>query len=181
LLLLNFIPIVLGAIAGVATGGSVANLAAFGHRFRWVWLVFAAFLIRFGVVLTPLRHVNGIRFVYVAFEILLIAYTLWHIRRVPGIWLIALGASLNLTVILANSATMPIVTADPARFASGPIGFYAAMGANTNLNWLGDWIHIPGPGAGLASPGDVVIALGLGVMVLLAMRNRSAYSGLTPP
>jgi hypothetical protein len=47
---------------------------------------------------------------------------------------------------------------------------------DTNLAWLADWIALPGIGRLVAeaySPGDVVVALGVGVVVALAMRSQA--------
>jgi len=50
------------------------------------------------------------------------------------------------------------------------------MTAETNLNWLADWIALPGIGRWVPeaySPGDVVVALGIGVVIALAMRSQT--------
>jgi hypothetical protein len=46
------------------------------------------------------------------------------------------------------------------------------MGPGTHLNWLADWIGLPGPLHEAYSPGDLIVALGIAIVVLLAMRRR---------
>jgi hypothetical protein len=44
------------------------------------------------------------------------------------------------------------------------------MSSNTNLNWLADWIGFPSPLRGAYSPGDLLIAVGIGVVTFLVVR-----------
>jgi len=50
------------------------------------------------------------------------------------------------------------------------------MGPDTHLNWLADWLALPGPlGTWLPeaySPGDMVVALGIAVVAFLATKRR---------
>ncbi|MEO8744215.1 MAG: DUF5317 family protein [Candidatus Dormibacter sp.] len=169
-MLLNLIPIGLGLVIGLTTGGKLGNLAHL--RVRWVWVVFAAFIVREAIVFRPLNRVDGVQYVYVASEILLIAWTIFHIRYVPAIWVVTAGSALNLIVVLANGGFMPVLANHPGVFAGGHVGQYILMGPSTNLNWLGDWINIPGPLGGSGSPGDVVIAIGIGIVLLLGTVNE---------
>jgi hypothetical protein len=49
------------------------------------------------------------------------------------------------------------------------------MGSNTNLNWLADWITVSGPVGirGAYSPGDLVVAAGIGVVAFFATRQQA--------
>jgi uncharacterized protein DUF5317 len=175
--------LVLGIVAGYVMGGRIDNLAHL--RFRWPWLVLAALVLRGLILLTPLNRVDGVQYVYLAAVTALAAWTLWQIELVPGMWLVAAGSVLNLVVIAANFGRMPV---DPALAGSlvqrGQVGQYTLMSAGTNLNWLADWVALPGPvGRVLGeaySPGDVIVAVGIGVVVALAMRAK-AGSGETRP
>ena len=152
----------LGVGAGLLTGGKLERWAEV--RLRWPWLVIAALVVREAVALTPLSRVAPLRFVYVAFLIVLIGWTLWHGRRVPGIWIIALGALMNLVVIAANDFRMPVVPAYADGLAKlGTAGQYVLMGPSTRLSFMGDWIGIAGGTLGVYSLGDAVIAIGVGV------------------
>jgi hypothetical protein len=86
-------------------------------------------------------------------------------RRLPGMWLIALGAGLNLLVIAANGGVMP---ADPAAMeraglpiVSGEFENSTAL-ADPRLPFLGDVFAVPAwlPFANVFSIGDVVLLVG---------------------
>src|ERR1700687_4192840 len=96
----------LGLIVGFATHGSIDNLARL--HFRWPWLVVAVLAIRAAAVLTPLRSVDGVQYVFAAALASLVAWAIWHVNRVAGIWLVAAGTALNLVVIAANGGRMPV-------------------------------------------------------------------------
>jgi hypothetical protein len=161
----------IGLVAGFATGGKIANLARL--RFRWPWLIVAALVVRVVTVLPPLTRIDGTRWAYVAALTTVLAWTIWHIDRLPGIWLIAAGSAVNLFVIAANGGRMPVAPQlAGALVQRGQIGQYTLMGPGTQLNWLADWIGLPGPLREAYSPGDLIVALGIAVVVLLAMRTR---------
>jgi Family of unknown function (DUF5317) len=164
----------IGLIAGFAIHGRIDNLARL--RFRWAWLVVAVLLIRGVILLTPIRHINGVQYLYLAALTALVAWTVWQIQLVRGIWLIAAGTALNLVVVALNGARMPVAPdLAGALVHSGTLGQYAVMTAQTNLGWLADWIALPGPIGRLVpeaySPGDVVVAVGIAAVIALAMRS----------
>ena len=86
-------------------------------------------------------------------------------RRIPWLWLIALGGALNFVAIAANHGVMP---ADPNALAKA--GLAADPGAFTNsgavahphLQFLGDVFWLPSslPVSNVFSVGDVLIVLG---------------------
>jgi len=166
--LLILVPLVAGLLIGVATGGKLGNLAHL--RFRWPWFVLAVLVIREAVLLTPLNRIDGVQYVYVAALAALVAWTALHIKHVPGVWVVTAGAALNLVVILANGARMPVAPALAGVLVQrGHVGQYVLMSSNTNLNWLADWIGFPWPVRGAYSPGDLLIAVGIGIVTLLAV------------
>jgi len=166
--------LVLGIGAGYLAGGRIDNLSRL--RFKWPWIVVGALVVRAAILLTPLRHVDGVQFLYLAALTALVAWTLWQVEIVRGIWLIAVGSALNLVVIATNGARMPVAPELAGSLVhSGQVGQYTLLTAETNLNWLADWIALPGVGRWLPeaySPGDVVVALGIGVVIALAMRSQ---------
>jgi Family of unknown function (DUF5317) len=167
------VAVVVGLVAGIATGGKLANVA--NLSFRWPWLVVAALIIREATVLTPLSRIDGVQYVYAAALAALIAWTVWHISRLRGAWIVAVGAALNLIVVIANGARMPVASELAGRLVDrGHSGQYVVMGSGTNLGWLGDWIGVPGPLGGAYSPGDAVIALGIAVVAFFATRQSAA-------
>ena len=175
--MLVLIPLVLGVGAGIATGGKLERWAEV--RLRWPWLVIAALLVREAVALTPLSRIPAMRFVYVAFLVVLIGWTLWHAARVPGIWIIALGALMNLVVIAANDFRMPVVPAFAGGLTKlGSAGQYVLMGPDTRLSFMGDWIGIAGGALGVYSLGDAAIAVGVGVASFAITRFQGSATKL---
>jgi hypothetical protein len=171
--MLLLVALVIGLLGGVATGGRLGNLT--NLQFRWPWVVILALVVREATVLTPLSRISGVQFVYAAALAVLIGWTAWHVPRLRGAWIVAFGAALNLIVVVANGARMPV---DPALAGhlldSGHFGQYVVMGPSTNLGWLGDWIGVPGPLGGAYSPGDAFIALGIAMVAFFATRQGPA-------
>jgi hypothetical protein len=167
--------LVLGAVMvgiglGLATGGHLGNFAHL--RFRWPLLVLIALVVREATVVTPLSRLDGIQYLYVAAVVALIGWTVWHFHRVPGVWLVALGAACNLVVIVANGSRMPVAAElAPSLVQRGHVGQYTVMGPATNLAWLGDWITF-GPVPGVYSPGDMIGIVGIAAVCCLATRAR---------
>jgi hypothetical protein len=170
---------VLGAAFGLLTGGKLTNLARI--RFRWPWVVIAVIAVRAIVLLTPLNSVEGAQYLYVVALATIVAWTAWHFDRVRGIWVISVAAALNLIVILTNGGRMPVAP-ELATSMGGrtTVGQYTVMGSQTNLNILGDWIKL-GPIPQAYSLGDVLIAVGLAIVVFLAIRNPTPYKELSRP
>jgi hypothetical protein len=164
---LVLVPLVLGLLIGLFAGGKIGNLASL--RIRWPWFVLAVLLIREALLLKPLSGIEGVQYVYAAALAALVGWTAWHIKRLPGVWVVSGGAAMNLIVILANGARMPVAPALAGVLVQrGHLGQYVLMGPGTNLNWLADWIGFPWPVRGAYSPGDLVIAVGIGIVVLFA-------------
>lgn len=171
--MLLLVALVIGLLAGLATGGKLGNVA--NLDIRWPWLVIAALAVREVAVLSPLSKVEGVQYVYLAALAALVVWTAWHASRLRGAWIVATGAALNLAVVIANGARMPVATDLAGRLAvRGQLGQYVVMGPDTNLGWLGDWIGVPGPLGGAYSPGDIVIAIGIAVVSFFASRQRPA-------
>lgn len=173
--------ILLGLAFGLLTGGRLENVARL--RFRWPWLLVGAVAVREVVLLTPLGRSDAGRYVYVAALVAILGWTVWHWPRLRGVWIVSAGIALNLVVIAANSGRMPVAPElAGSLLRRGPIGQYTLMSDYTHLNLLGDWIAIhPVPEA--YSPGDVLIAIGLAIVVFSAARNPRPYreKELTPP
>lgn len=167
--MLWLVAIALGLIAGLVTGGSIDNFSRV--RFKWPLLVLGAVVIREVVLLTPLNRVDGAQYVYLAALAAIVAWTIRHFDLLPGVWLVSAGGALNLLVIGVNGARMPVAPALAGSLLSrGEIAQYKLMGPGTNLNSLGDWISLP-PLPEAYSPGDVVIAAGLALVVYLITRR----------
>ena len=100
-----------------------------------------------------------------------LVWALVQLKALPGIWIGVIGAALNLVVMLANGGHMP-VSAVSGFVPREPGGLYIVAASTTQLNWLGDWIGVPGLLGGAASPGDFLLALGIGVVAFLITRRR---------
>jgi Family of unknown function (DUF5317) len=164
--LLVLVPLAIGAIAGLAVGGRMQNWL--DAPIRWPGLVIGALLVREAVALTPLSRIDALRYVYAVFIVVLLGWTAWHLKRLPGIWIVGIGALMNLAVILANDFRMPVAPAGAGRLLQvGHSGQYVLMDSSARLAWLGDWIVLPGWLGGAYSPGDVVVAAGAGIVAFL--------------
>jgi hypothetical protein len=176
---------VVGFAFGLTAGGRAARLAEI--RFRLPYVVIAAYAIKeVGVLYAPLANSPIAPWLYVVALITLIGWTLWHRDVLPGIEIVALGMAMNLAAVLSNAGHMPVSRAladrgPSALLKNGVLGQYILAGSNTHLNFLGDWIALPGTlGQMLSqaySPGDIVAALGMVVTVFLAV--RPAAGGIT--
>src|SRR5260370_22687276 len=154
--MLLLVALLIGLLVGIGTGGKLGNVAPL--NIRWPWLVVAALVVREAAVLSPLSGVEGVQYAYVAALAALVAWTAWHGGRLRGAWIVAIGAAMNLLVVIANGARMPVAPALAGRLLNrGHIGQYVVMGSGTNLGWLGDWIGVPRPLGRAYSPGYAVI------------------------
>ena len=101
--------ILLGLIAGLLAGGSIANLASV--RLRWVALLLVAVIVRF---LTELGldaqndTVQALRLPLFGFAFGVLLVGLWVNRSHAGLTLAFIGILLNTIAILANAGYMPI-------------------------------------------------------------------------
>ena len=166
----------LGLVVGLASGGTLTNLA--GLRFRWPWLLVGAVVVREVIVFSPLSKVDGSQYAYVLSLAVIVLWTLWHFQRLPGVVLVSAGTLMNLVVVAANGGHMPVAP-EIARtqlngilLVRGTIGQYTLMGPNTHLNQLGDWVSLPVLPAGY-SPGDILIAIGVALVVVMGTHRRA--------
>jgi Family of unknown function (DUF5317) len=128
-------------------------------------------------VFTPLSRVEGAQYVYAASLALIVLWTAWHLRLLPGIWLVTVGGALNLLVVLANNGRMPV---DPTLASQqlggilierGHMGQYTVLGPESHLGFLGDWLSF-GLVPEAYSPGDVLIAMGIALVVLIGLHHE---------
>ena len=171
--------VVLSAIGlGWLLGGRLGQLA--GLTLRWTRLVPVALLAQLvgGLISGPAYAVS------LAGSVALLSAFLLRNRTVPGTSLIALGLLSNALVVGLNGA-MPV-----AGIAAGRAGVttqhlltgvdrrHELADEHTRLELLSDVIPVPWPRLPeVVSPGDVLIAAGLGELVLLAMTGLGASPG----
>ena len=158
------VAILLLAVATVPlAGGRLQKLATV--RLRWAWTLPVALAIQLAITTVvpdgPKALYAGAHLASYGFGAAFLAAN----RRVPGIWLLALGASLNLLAITANGGVMP-ADPDALRLAGWPVTSSdfenSAALAHPRLAFLGDVFAIPRfvPLANVFSIGDVLIVLG---------------------
>jgi hypothetical protein len=133
-------------------------------RIRWAGLLLLALAIQLVPALLP-GETNAWRTgAHIASFPLGLA-VVWANRRIPGIWLIGLGALLNGIAIVANGGVMP-ASASALRTAGldpAPDVFVNSdVLADPELLFLGDVFAVPEswPFANVFSVGDVLVALG---------------------
>jgi hypothetical protein len=182
---------VLALALGKLLGGSFANLGS--TRIRGTWLAFVAIALQLAAFPsqllpwnTPAGAAKGLWLVSYAF---LVAMLVWN-RRLPGVVVIAAGVGCNLFAILANGGLMPV--RQSALAAAGRhyrIHDNSILLAHPHAALLIDRWAVPSwlPLGNVFSVGDVLIALGTLVTIVLAMRatagaevlaNRESLTGI---
>jgi len=166
--------VVVGVIAGLALGGRPRGLARI--QFRWAWLVFSCLLFQLVLFSTPVNTLVG-DFgppLYVGSTLIALGVVLANGTRAPGLILVAAGAAANLAAIVANGGYMP-ATPDVLVGRAAPVGYSNSVElAQPALAPLVDRFVMPSglPFANVFSVGDVVIAIGIVLVIVLAMRRQ---------
>ena len=161
--------------------GALADL-----RFRAAWLSLLGIGAQI-VVISILPH--GSTWLHHAVHLVsygLIAGFVWANRRVPYVWLAALGGGLNLVAIAANGGVMP---ADPDALAAAGIQQQAGDFANStavahaHLAFLGDVFAVPSslPVSNVYSVGDVVLVVAALLAVHCVCGSRLALRRFATP
>ncbi|MBE3584545.1 MAG: DUF5317 domain-containing protein, partial [Limnochordaceae bacterium] len=97
----------------------------------------------------------------------------------PGVPWLAVGAGLNLGVLVANGGKMPIVPwpwihLRPellAMLRKGLDPLHSLAGPGTRLAWFADYLVIPGIPSPIFSPGDLLIAIGAFLLLERGVRG----------
>lgn len=176
--------VVLGAlVVGWFRGGSVAALSRVLLRVRW--LVAVAVLAQVaGGIAAALGSGAGYEAGLVVSAIAALFFCARNLR-VAGLALIGLGLALNALVVGLNGA-MPVsfvqayrAGADIRSIRADSDPRHVLLGDTTRLSWLGDVVPVPLPfRSEVDSPGDVLIAAGLGEFVVVGMgKRRSRHRG----
>lgn len=172
--------ILLVGASGVAvvTGGSVAALSDLPLRGSRL-VVIAVIGQLLGIGLASLTNLPG--FYPVGLAVSALAALAFCVRnlRLAGVPLVTLGLIANALVVSFNG-TMPVSVVAAARanvpiheIAAGNDARHSIAGSGTTWRELGDVIPVPLPWRPeVVSPGDVLVAAGLGELVLLGMRPR---------
>lgn len=169
--------LVIGLALGFALGGRASGLNEL--TFRWRWAVMVGIVTQVLLFSTPLTRMVGALgpVIYVGSTALVLAAILVN-RRITGMPVVALGAISNLSAIIANRGYMP---ADPAALAAvgqtisdtysnSAIVTDPALQPLTDIFALPTWL----PFANVYSIGDVVIAIGVVIVIVAAMRGAAS-------
>lgn len=156
--------VVLGVAAGWLSGGRLGRLAEI--RIQW-WPILAI-----AVALRLIAPAMGESLPVYMLGFAAITLVAALNRSIPGMWLIAIGAVLNLAVVLANGA-MPV---DRAGAVSAGVeipvdGLHRELRDGDALSLFADRIPVP-PIARVYSMGDLVLALGGFWVPFARMRRR---------
>jgi hypothetical protein len=162
---------------------------------RFLWLVLVAFLpqgLAFYLPATRAHIPDAVAAAGLIVSQTLLLVFCWLNRKVPGIWLLALGTGLNLLVIAANGGLMPISPQTASRLVSAEeldaiqigsrFGFkdILLLPGETRLVWLSDrflppeWLSYQVA----FSLGDIGIAAG--AFWLTAAQGRPLNNNATP-
>jgi hypothetical protein len=165
----------LAAVSVVVAGGRLGRLADL--EFRGIPVLLVALLVQIVIIsIVPAGNEGVKEAVHIGSYLLVFLFLAANVR-VPGVWLIALGAFLNFVAIAANHGVMP---ADPGALRTA--GMKTEQGEFENsrevedarLPWLGDRYALPAswPVSNVFSVGDVLIVLGAAVGMHQVCRSR---------
>jgi len=169
--------LVIAVPLGFVLGGRTAGLADL--RIRWPWVMTAGLVIQLALFSPPLSAVVGGwgPVVYVASTSVVIAAIAVN-WRITGMPIVLLGAMSNLVAIVANGGFMPADVGAMAQLGRHSIEGYSnsAILADPPLKPLTDLFALPTwlPFHNVFSIGDVLIGVGVGIVIVAAMRT-------TPP
>lgn len=170
----------LAALAALVTGGAAPGHGLAALRLRGVRLLVAAAVAQVGTsVLAPGSAVA--RTGALAATVVLVGLFVYGNRAVPGMALIAVGLLLNLAVVAANAA-MPVSLHAAARAGLAPAdlsldtdAMREPKTAATRFGALGDVVPLALPGRPqVVSPGDVLVAAGVGLLLLTGGAQAAA-------
>jgi hypothetical protein len=168
--------ILIGVVVGVVVGGRLGRLSAI--QFRSSGLIVAGLMTQLALFSDPVAARVGSLgpAIYVASTAVVLAAVIRN-ATIPGLPLVAAGASLNLAAIVANGGYMPASAAALGAHA-GADGTYSnsVVLAQPALAPLTDVLAMPAwlPWANVFSIGDVAIMLGMVMAIVVQMRSREA-------
>ncbi|HKG56932.1 MAG TPA: DUF5317 family protein [Candidatus Limnocylindrales bacterium] len=165
--------VAIGLIAGVLLRGSPGRLGEL--RFRWAPLIVIGTLIQLALFSDPVTARIGSLGpgIYVASTGLVLLAVVRNFR-IAGIAIVAVGAASNLAAIVANGGYMPASAAALAGHGGGNGYSNSVVLANPALAPLTDLFALPAwvPAANVFSVGDVLIAVGIVVAIVVRMRTE---------
>ena len=168
-----FYGLLIGLVVGAATGGRLSQLGML--QIRWWWAGLAAIAFQILLFSTPIGSAMGAvaPVAYVLSTGAVLAAVMANLA-IKGFRILAAGAIANLAAVIANGGYMPSTEAALRIADRGHESGYtnSAMLSHPNLAVFTDIFAIPSwmPLANVFSIGDVLIATGVAVVVIGAMR-----------
>ncbi len=171
-----------GIAAGLAGGGRLGRLSRTNARWWALPVLWAACF-----VVAGRWEVHYGFEIFVAGHVLLLVFALVNFRRVAGIWLVALGALCNLTVIAVNHGTPYRLTAmrDAGIHADQPHSVFRSTKVShpeqpsDQLTMLGDILAVA-PVHEVLSFGDLFLAFGSAIALFHALTRRAGERRYRP-
>ena len=166
-----------GLLIGLLARGRLSGLARL--EFEWAPLIALGMIIQVALFSDPIASSIGSAGppIYVGSSLLVLAAVCrnWSIAGMP---IVALGAASNLVAIVANGGYMPASAAAlaaqgreaPSVYSNSAYVAEPALAPLTDIFAMPTWL----PLANVFSIGDVLIALGIAVAIVVAMRSASA-------
>jgi hypothetical protein len=170
--ILYAIPI--GIVVGYLLGGRLDRLV--GLRFRWAALALFGLAVQVALFSNPVAEVVGDAGppIYVASMAAVLVAVLRNVT-IPGMAVVALGATSNLVAIVANGGSMPVDPAALAAIGGVEPGYSNSSVVTDPALWpLTDIFALPAwlPFNNVFSAGDVLLGIGIAATIVLAMASR---------
>ena len=154
----------LALLSPALTGGRLTRYAEV--RLRHGWIVVAALVAQILIIEVVAESQRGVLSAVHVATYAAAGVWVWLNRRVPGLWIVAVGAASNGVTIALNGGTLPAsaralegagLNLDPDSFVN------SGVLADARLPWLGDifWIPEGWPLANVFSIGDALIVGGI--------------------
>ena len=165
---------VAGLFAGYLLGGRSSRVFAGGVPMPLPPLLAAgAVLLISALIPSPLSWLLPLGLAVVA--------GIWAVwRRVWPVACGALGAYCNEIVRAANGGRMPVDGHGVMAEVGSRANTYVLADAHTNFAWLDDRFHLPAPFPGIASAGDILIAIAMAWLVASLMLRSPAAAASEP-
>ena len=185
--------VVLGIISGYATKGSLKNMAL--RPLYWKITAFTAFAIQLAAF-SNFPFVENLPAIFIVIMhytsyACLLAFIIRNIKNF-GITFAGIGIFLNALVIFLNGGYMPTIPQNLKNTSVGQSSEVIGQGVavhnsvklagETLLPWLSDIFYLPSwiPFSNVFSIGDILIAVGICIYIVINMHPLSAHNRYIP-
>jgi hypothetical protein len=169
---------ILSIIIALFRRGRFSGLADLFDSVRHFWLILVPFVsvVIMWIGLGRVNHAHWTVISGVLHIVSTIAFVVFFALnlKIKGIWFFFVGQAMNLLPIAANGGKMPVSEAASkianAGAVEGEMLRHCVMTSSTRFNLLADIVPIPVKFfPGVVSPGDVLIAIGIFILIQFAM------------